>query len=131
MPSGRCVVRADPDHLNERAEQYLGATAPDAYRYGSEDAASGWVTFAGVMLVILATVNVIDGIAAVSNSTFFTANAKFVISGLNTWGWILILCGTGQGLVAVPVHARGGRARARDRTHVVVDAQRSPLEVPP
>ena len=83
-----------------------GATAPDAYRYGSEDTASGWVAFAGVMLVILATVNIIDGIAAVSNSTFFTANAKFVISGLNTWGWILILCGTGQGLVALGVWAQ-------------------------
>ena len=58
------------------------------------------MTFAGTMLMILGTVNVIQGIAAVSNSTFYTQNAQFVISGLNTWGWILILCGIGQGLVA-------------------------------
>ena len=60
----------------------------------------GWVTFAGVMLAILAIVNVIEGIAAVSNSTFFVANAKFVISGLNTWGWIMIIWGAAQGAVA-------------------------------
>ena len=64
------------------------------------------MSFAGVMLMILATINIIDGIAAVSNSTFFTANAKFVISGLNAWGWILIFCGVGQGLVALRHGAR-------------------------
>ena len=63
------------------------------------------------MLIILATLNVIDGIAAVSNSTFFTDNAKIVVSSLNTWGWDLILCGIGQGLVAwgVLAQARGVR----------------------
>ena len=63
------------------------------------------------MLLILATVNVIDGIAAVSNSTFFTENAKFVISGLNTWGWILIFTGIGQGLVALGVWAQARGVR--------------------
>ena len=33
-------------------------------------------------------------------------NAKFVISGLNTWGWILIFTGIGQGLVALGVWAQ-------------------------
>ena len=60
------------------------------------------------MLTMLGTLNVIDGIAAISNSTFFTENAKFVISGLNTWGWILIFFGVGQGLVARGVGADQG-----------------------
>jgi hypothetical protein len=58
--------------------------------YAEEDSGYGWVMFAGTMLAILATLNFIDGLAAVSNSTFFTANAKFVLSDLNTWGWVLI-----------------------------------------
>ena len=95
---------ADRTSSETSPRQYPRVTAPDAY--GSDDASSGWVSFAGVMLMILATINIIDGIAAVSNSTFFTANAKFVISGLNTWGWILILCGVGQGLVALGIWAR-------------------------
>jgi hypothetical protein len=63
------------------------------------------------MLMILATLNVIDGIAAVSDSTFFVANAKFVVSNLNTWGWVLIVCGLTQGLVALGVWARVGGVR--------------------
>ena len=80
--------------------------------------------FAGVMLAMLAALNFIDGIAAVSNSTFFTDNAKFVLSGLNTWGWVLICIGVVQGLTALrrldagagrPLGGRGDRGAQRDR----------------
>jgi hypothetical protein len=64
-------------------------TAP-VRTYVEEDTGSGWVLFAGTMLVILAIVNFIDGIAAVSDSTFFVGDAKFVISGMHTWGWVLV-----------------------------------------
>jgi hypothetical protein len=64
-------------------------TAP-VRTYVEEDTGSGWVLFAGTLLVILAIVNFIDGIAAVSDSTFFVGDAKFVISGLHTWGWVLV-----------------------------------------
>ena len=101
----------EPTRSRPTVQQYSGAGGSEAYDYPSDDAVSGWVTFAGVMLMILATVNVIQGIAAVSSSTFFTENAKFVISGLNTWGWILILCGIGQALVAWGVWARAKGVR--------------------
>jgi hypothetical protein len=64
-------------------------TAP-VHTYVEEDTGSGWVLFAGTMLVLLAIVNFIDGIAAVSNATFFVGDAKFVISDLKTWGWVLL-----------------------------------------
>jgi hypothetical protein len=66
----------------------------------------GWVLFAGVMLLMVGTLNFIDGIAAISNSTFFTENAKFVISNLNTWGWVLVILGAAQLLAAVGIWAR-------------------------
>ena len=52
------------------------------------------------MLAMLATLNVIEGIAAVSNSTFFVNDAKYILSDLNTWGWVLIVLGVIQGLTA-------------------------------
>ena len=100
----------DPTRSPSTVQQYQGAGGSETYGY-SDDTVSGWVMFAGVMLMILATVNVIQGIAAVSSSTFFTENAKFVISGLNTWGWILILCGIGQALVAWGVLAQAKGVR--------------------
>jgi hypothetical protein len=66
------------------------APGGEVREYVEEDSGYGWVLFAGTMLAILATLNFIDGVAAVSNSTFFTENAKFVLSDLNTWGWVLI-----------------------------------------
>jgi hypothetical protein len=77
-----------------------------AYEYAEEARGDGWVLFAGVILAMLATLNLIDGIAAVSNSTFFTNNAKYVLSGLNTWGWVLICVSVVQGLTALGVWMR-------------------------
>jgi hypothetical protein len=74
--------------------------------YQDESRGTGWVLFAGVMLAMLATLNLIDGIAAVSNSTFFVNDAKYILSDLNTWGWVLIVMGLVQGLSAIGVWAK-------------------------
>jgi hypothetical protein len=96
----------DPARSQVSQPQYPRAAGAQSDDYASADTGSGWVLFAGVMLAMLATLNVIEGIAAVSNSTFFVANAKFIISGLNTWGWIMIFWGVAQGLVAAGVWAQ-------------------------
>jgi hypothetical protein len=67
---------------------------------------SPWLAFAAVMLAMLATLNFIDGIAAVSNSSFFVDDAKYILSGLNTWGWVLILVAFAQVITAFGVWAR-------------------------
>jgi hypothetical protein len=72
---------------------------------------SPWLAFAAVMLAMLATLNFIDGIAAVSNSTFFVDDAKFIISGLNTWGWVLIGVSLVQAVTAFGVWARWAGVR--------------------
>ena len=79
--------------------------------YTDETAGSGWITFAGVMIIIVSILNMIDGIAAISNSTFFTANAKYVVSDLNTWGWIVLCLGVLQMLVGFGVWAGNQFAR--------------------
>jgi hypothetical protein len=66
---------------------------------GSDDYAaerSGWVTFAGVMLSIVGVVNIIYGIAAIDNANFYINDAKFVVSDLNAWGWIISIIGVIQ-----------------------------------
>jgi hypothetical protein len=37
--------------------------------------------------------NVIYGIAAISNSKFFVNETKFIFSDLKTWGWIVLIIG--------------------------------------
>ena len=65
-----------------------------------ETAGSGWVTFAGVMIAIVGTLNIIYGIAAIDNANFYGRDVNYVISSLNTWGWILLVVGAIQVLVA-------------------------------
>ncbi len=54
----------------------------------------GRATFAAVLLMIAGSLNIIYGIAAISEANFFTdSGTHFVFSSLNTWGWIILLLG--------------------------------------
>src|SRR3954453_23214434 len=64
---------------------------------------TGWMLFAAVMLSIIAVLNFIDGIAAVSNSKFYVRDAEYVFSDLKTWGWILIVIAVAQAVVVAGV----------------------------
>lgn len=86
---------------------YVDATTP-AYE---ETAGDGWVLFAGIMLSIVGTLNVVYGIAAIDNSTFYAANAEYVITDLQTFGWFLLGIGTIQFVAAFGIWARSGWAR--------------------
>jgi len=68
---------------------------------------AGWVLFAAIMLVMGAVLSIIWGIAAVSSSHFFVANAHYIISDLNTWGWVAIGFGAVEALAALSIW-RGG-----------------------
>jgi hypothetical protein len=57
---------------------------------------SGWVTFAGVLLLIGGVLNIIYGIAAIDDSSFFVNDQNYIISNLNTWGWVTLILGVIQ-----------------------------------
>lgn len=82
-----------------------GDSPPVAYGRGP-DAGYGWVVFAGTMLMIVGILNIIYGIAAIDNASFFVNDAKYVISSLNTWGWVVLIIGVVQTLTALGVWAR-------------------------
>jgi hypothetical protein len=73
---------------------------------------SGWVTFAGVMLFIVGVLNVIYGIAAIADSSFFVQDQKYILSNLNTWGWITLILGLFQLFAAFSLWSGGVYGRA-------------------
>jgi hypothetical protein len=75
------------------------------------DAGGGWLTFAGILLLVDGVVNTIGGIGAIGDSKFFVANTKFVVGNLHAWGWVILLLGVVQLLVAFGLFARSGWAR--------------------
>jgi len=73
---------------------------------------SGWVTFAGVMLFIVGVLNVIYGIAAIGDSSFFVQDQKYILSNLSTWGWVTLILGVFQLFAAFSLWSGGLYGRA-------------------
>jgi hypothetical protein len=87
-----------------------GATRTEARPLRGESALeqrAGWVTFAGVMLLIVGVLNVIYGIAAIGDSSFFVNDTRYILSGLNTWGWVTLILGAIQILAAFSLWGGG------------------------
>jgi hypothetical protein len=72
---------------------------------------SGWLVFASIMIAIAGVLNVIWGIAAISESKFFTQNATYILSGLNTWGWIVLIIGVLELFAAYSITVGGQYGR--------------------
>ena len=87
------------------------ATGAGYERYEDPDRGYGWVAFAGVLLLVLGTINFIEGIAAIGNAHFFVHNTNYVFASLNTWGWVVLCLGTAQLLVGLGVFAKNQFAR--------------------
>jgi hypothetical protein len=54
---------------------------------------AGWLTYAGILLMVGGVLDLLWGIAAIGNANFFVNDAHYVISGLNTWGWVNLATG--------------------------------------
>ncbi len=88
--------------------QPAGGTGMDP---GGPYEGEGWVAFAGIMIAIVGVLNFIYGIAAISNSHFYAREATYIISGLNTWGWVIMITGVIQFCAAIAIfgHVEWGR----------------------
>jgi len=53
----------------------------------------GSAFFVGILLMIAGVLNIMYGIAALGNSSFYVNDTYFIFSGLHTWGWITIILG--------------------------------------
>ena len=74
--------------------------------------AVGWAGFAGVMLVIIGIMDVIQGLVAIVNDEFYVIDQDWVAKfDVTTWGWIhlilgIILIASGIGIFSGNVAAR-------------------------
>ena len=65
----------------------------------------GWVLFAGIMLMIVGSLNILFGVAAVSNSAIYVHGADYILSDLKTYGWIILVIGVIQFCAAFAIWA--------------------------
>jgi len=52
--------------------------------------------FAAILLLIVGSLNIIYGIAAIGDANFFTDSTRYVFASLSTWGWITLILGIVQ-----------------------------------
>jgi hypothetical protein len=91
---------------------------------------SGWVTFAGVMLFVVGVLNVIYGIAAISDSSFFVQDQKYILSNLSTWGWVTLIIGLLQLFAAFSLWTGGTYGRVIAIVAASVSAVGALLSIP-
>lgn len=63
---------------------------------------SGWIAFAGVMMVILGTLDIFWGIAAIANNEVVVVGGHGVmVLDITTWGWLQLILGALVGLTGL------------------------------
>jgi len=57
---------------------------------------AGRAAFAAILLVIVGTLNIIYGIGALDDASFFVNDTRYILDNLNTLGWVVIILGVIQ-----------------------------------
>jgi hypothetical protein len=62
--------------------------------YGGGPSWTGWVGFAGIMMILIGAFNTIDGLVALlKDDVFVEPRRTLELLNYNTWGWIWIIAG--------------------------------------
>jgi hypothetical protein len=73
---------------------------------------AGWISFAGLLLLILGALDFFQGLIAVIRGSYYAVTPnQIVVVNLTTWGWITLLWGIVVGLVGIGLLSAQGWAR--------------------
>jgi hypothetical protein len=86
--------------------------------------------FAGILMLVLASINVIDGFAAIGNAHFYASGAHYVFGDLNTWGWVALAVGAFQLIVAMGIFVKNQFSRWAGVVILAVNALAQLLMMP-
>jgi hypothetical protein len=98
------AVEADRTYGKEQRKMDSAQRMDSAY--DTDIAGTGWLGFAGIMLILVGFFNVIDGIAAIANSNYLANQLLF--ANMDAWGWFFLIWGIIQIVAGVAV-LRGER----------------------
>ena len=72
---------------------------------------AGWIGFAGIVMLILAGVDVIQGLIALFDDNYYVVSPSGFLVDLTVWGWTMLIYGVILALVALGLLAGKGWAR--------------------
>ena len=85
---------------------------------------SGWVTFAGIVVLVVGVYHVLSGIGALSNDDTIHSQAADVLFGISVtaWGWFWLLLGAVQAVAGYLILQRNEWGRWLGMTMAAVSA---------
>jgi uncharacterized membrane protein len=86
----------------------MATARPDKTYEDEKSSGTGWVAFAGTMLILVGCFNVIDGIAALANSDYLVNQLLF--ANLDAWGWFFLIWGAVQIVTGFAIYSGAGWA---------------------
>jgi hypothetical protein len=58
-----------------------------------EERGSGWIAFAGIMLILVGALDIVNGLWALDHKNTAPAVQQLMYADLETWGWIALIWG--------------------------------------
>jgi hypothetical protein len=76
---------------HETPEEYAALRRQGEYE--GSDRGLQWLSYAGTMLGLAGGFNLIKGVVALADSTFYTHHGAYVVGDVRLWGWIVLVGG--------------------------------------
>lgn len=72
---------------------------------------SGWLLFAGIMILLVSVLNILWGLSAIANAHVVINGNHFIIDHRNAWGWAILIIGVLQLFAAFSIWSGGEYGR--------------------
>src|SRR6187200_550315 len=92
-------------------------------RYAEERQPTGWTIFAGVLLLIVGSLDALYGLAAILNDDVVIVGGQgVIIADVTTWGWVHFLLGSAVAATGLGLFAGANAARMAAVFFVTINA---------
>ena len=97
---------------------------PEAPAYDTPSGWAAWVVFGGVMLILVGTFHVVQGLVALVNDDYYlvTRDGLVVKFDFTSWGWVHLVLGIVAGLTGIGLMAGNSVARVAGVVFAVLSA---------
>ena len=103
--------RYQPGHTAPEGYEQSGYTAPEGYETG-RTGWTGWIAFAGVMMMISGGLNAFYGLVAIVNDEWVVwTNRSSLYLDISQWGWVNLIVGLVMLLAGIGVFSGNFLAR--------------------
>ena len=78
----------------------------------SKGAWAGWIRFAGILMIVIGSIDFVQGLIAIIRDKYFLLTPdQIIVFDLTTWGWVMLIWGIVVALAGLGLLSGSGFAR--------------------